>query len=86
MHNRIAKTGHQVLAGSTFLVIGDQIRLHEYGAPIGEFDRGPGRKRDILKFTHNIDAVFVGQLMQETAGAGGANLVHVEIQGVGIDQ
>ena len=44
-----------------------------------------GREGDFLKFPDNIDAIFVGQFMQKTAGAGGADLVHVKIKGIGVD-
>ncbi len=86
MDNGITQTGHQVFATGPLLVIGDQVGLHKYRATIGEPDRGRSRKGDILELIDDIDAIFIGQLMQETAGAGSANLVHVEIQRVGIDQ
>jgi len=82
--NGVAEPGDEILPRDAFLVVGHEIRLHEHGAAFGQFHRCCGGESDLLEFAHDVDPVLVGQFMQKAARPGGADLVHVEVERVGI--
>jgi len=48
-------------------VIGHQVGLHEHRAALGQLQGRFGGECDVLELTDDIDAVFVGEFMQEAA-------------------
>ena len=40
------------------------------------------RECDLLKFIHDIDAVFIRKFMEKTPRTSGTHLVHVKIKGI----
>ncbi|OPY91763.1 MAG: hypothetical protein A4E73_01811 [Syntrophaceae bacterium PtaU1.Bin231] len=84
VNNGITETADEVLPQHALLVVGYEIRLHEHRAALRQL-HGPLRGQgDVLKFADDVDSMLVGQLMEKTPGAGGADLVHVEVQRVRI--
>ena len=84
VNDGITKTADEVLSGDTLLVVGDQVRLHEHRATLSQLHGPVGGQGDFLKLAHDVDAVLVGQFVEKAARAGGAHLVHVKVQGIGV--
>ena len=84
MHDGVAQTPHQVYLGNPLLVVGDQVGFHKDGASFREFNRPIRGQGNVLKLPHNIDSIFVGQLMEKAPRSCGTDFVHVKIQGIGV--
>ena len=71
--------GDQVLAPRAALLVGHDVALHEHGAALAQTDGRRRAERQLGELVDDVDAELLGLLLEERAGAGGAGLVHGEV-------
>ena len=75
----VRQPGHEILLVSTPLEVGVDVALHEDGAALAEAHGRFRRQGQVGELPDDLDAQLLGLLLEERARAGGAGLVHGEV-------
>ena len=75
----VGQPGHQVLLVRAALQVRVDVALHEDGAALAQAHGRLGRQGQLGELADDLDAQLLRLLLQEGAGAGGAGLVHGEV-------
>ena len=73
------EAGDEVVAAGAALLVRHDVALHEHRAALAEPDRRLGAERQLGELADDVDAQLLRLLLEERAGAGGAGLVHGEV-------
>ena len=77
--DRVGEAGHEVFAGRAARLVAHHVALHEDRAAFAQADGRLRLQGQVGELADDVDAELLGLLFEERAGAGGAGLVHGEI-------
>ncbi len=82
--DRVGEARDEVLDGRAGLLLAGELGLHENGAALAEVGRLARLEGEVGELALDGDAEALGLLFEKGPGAGGADLVHLEVDDVAV--